>query len=362
MGADDDFTIIWTKQTQPPVGMQNSCTALPQQQQRAKKTARRKGCQDVPLIDTTAKLALRSKKTERLRHRQQKESKEVKSEIKCFLDLPFELLTEVFSFFLPSEIFALRRLNQFIRRFIDDNEHAIASRIIQRRYWVLVQCFPLPIPLSAVPLASQHALMSEPWQDLLKIHRNGYQHIQLINPRVVCMCMTCVLAWNNLNPLPTIPCGRMPRWNTKLLEMHASIVRAAMKSHLCYARILQTHLHSITRTIVWNSEWQRSKRVETPLHKTSSSSSSSPAAALKPRLYHLSDNDVAGETDEFLERYGPPSYQPIYMRDNYYTEEAFVPNRKWDKEGKSWKYYSKWPTPHQNDLVWLTARFAPPTV
>jgi len=75
-------------------------------------------------------------------------------------------------------------------------------------------------------------------------------------------------------------------------------------------------------------------------------------------LYHLTDEEAEAGTDEYLERSGPPSYQPIYMRDNYYNIEAFVPNRKWDKETRTWHYYSKWPKPHENDLAWLVARFS----
>ncbi|RMZ78840.1 hypothetical protein DV738_g3688, partial [Chaetothyriales sp. CBS 135597] len=352
-------TIIWTSQTQPLRGLQRPPSDGPVPATHAKKTARGKAGavhDEPPLIDTTAKLALRSKRTERLLRRQQKKESQkrevgVKSKIESFLGLPPELLTVVLSFLLPNEVLALRRLNQFTKEFIDDcdNERTIGNLIIQRRYTVLTQCFPLPVPFSVVqPAASQQALlMLAAWQARQKVQRNSYEHIQPINPRLVCTCMSCVLAWNNLNvildlahwqshldnrqPLPTIPRGA-----------------AVGGSQLTYARILQAHLNTITRTIVRNFRWHQQKTT------TYSSSQSE-------RLYHLTDDDIARETDEFLERYGPPSYQPIYMRDNYYTEEAFVPNRKWDKDGQVWKYYPKWPMPHQKDLAWLTARFVPQT-
>ena len=353
---DPQVTIIWPKQN---ASSDNQVPAVPLNKP-VKKASRRIQEDDGPLNDTTAKLALRSKKTERLQRRlQKKESRRVKSEIKSFLDLPLELLTDVLGHLLPEDIFALLRVNQFSREFVLDNEAAIASRIIQSRYWVLGQCFPLPIPLSAVDGLSRRALLSDRWQERLKIHRNSYQHIQQIDPALVCTCMSCVLAWNNLNivldlahwqhnlesrqPLPIIPRGRALEWNTALLEKHAQSIRKAMKSPIAYARILHVHLNTITRTIIRNSKWRRKGESKT---------------AVKPRLYHLSDEEVSEATDEFLERSGPPSYQPIYMRDNYYTVEAFVPNRKWQKEEQVWKFYSKWPNPHLNDLTWLAARFS----
>ena len=314
-----------------------------------------------PLNDTTVTLPLRSKKTERLQRKQQKKSdRKVHSEIKCFLDLPGELLIEVLGHFRPSDIFSLLRLNHFSRDFVLSNEASIAISIKQRRYWVLNQCFPLPIPLSAVEPFAHSALLSSKWQDRLKIHRNPYQHIKHINPREVCTCMSCVLAWNNLNiildlahwqtnlstrqPLPIIPRGRTPEWNQSLLSKHAFIVQLAISSPLTHARILQIHLATTTSTILRFSKWR--KKGENPNIQ-------------KPRLYHLLDSDAALETDEFLERSGPPSYQPIYMRDNYYSVEAFVPNRKWGKEEGRWFYYSKWPRPHLNDLGWVVSRFQP---
>lgn len=172
--------------------------------------------------------------------------------------------------------------------------------------------------------------------------------------------MSCVLAWNNLNivldlahwqqnfdtrePLPIIPRGRNPQWNVDLLDRHAEIVTRAMQSPLTYTRILQQHLDSTNRAIIRSGNWRKKgEKITIP----------------RPRLYHLTDEEAAAGTDEYLERSGPPSYQPIYMRDNYYSIEAFVPNRKWDKEEQRWQYYTKWPRPHENDLNWLVARFTP---
>ncbi len=315
--------------------------------------------EDEPLNDTTTILPLHSRKTGRLQRKQQKKSlRKVHSDIKSFLDLPGELLIEVLSHLRPSDTFRLLRLTHFCRDFILENEIGIAVSLKQRRYWVLSQCFPLPIPLSDVEPFAHNALLSEKWQERLKIHRNPYQHIKHIDPTAVCSCMSCVLAWNNLNvildlahwqtnlstrqPLPIIPRGQTPHWNVALLDEHASIIRRAMKSPLAHARILEKHLATTVSTIVRFSKWRKKGEKIT---------------IQKPRLYRLTDADAACETDQFLDRSGPPSYQPIYMRDNYYSVEAFVPNRKWDKEEQIWHYYSEWPKPHLNDLAWVVARF-----
>ncbi|EXJ86512.1 hypothetical protein A1O3_03463 [Capronia epimyces CBS 606.96] len=318
-----------------------------------------------PLVDTTAALALHSKKTARLQRRHQKKqsARKVHSDIQSLLDFPSELLLLMLSFLQPSDIYSLLRLNRSMRRFILDNETAIADSIMYRRYWVLRQCFPLPVMLDRVSDAARPALLSQQWQDRLKIHKNPYQHIKQIDPSFVCTCMSCVLAWNNLciildlahwqpnfdnrEPLPIIPRGRNPEWNVQLLEKNAQIVTKAMQSSLTHARILQKHLAVTTRTILRSGRWRRKGDKTTP------------APSQRPRLYHLTDEEAAAGTDEFLERSGPPSYQPIYMRDNYYSVEAFVPNRKWDRDEQRWQYYSKWPKPHENDLAWLVARFTP---
>lgn len=317
--------------------------------------------EDEPLIDTTTAIPLHSKKTARLEKRlQKKQARRVRSEIHSILDFPQELLSLILSFLQPSDHFILLRLNKSMRRFILDNERHLAENLITRRYWVLKQCFPPPVALEQIPPAARPALTSDQWQDRLRIHKNPYQHIKPIDPSILCTCMSCVLAWNNLNmildlshwqhnletrePLPIIPRGRNPDWNVQLLERHAEIVTKAMKSPLTYARILQKHLDTTTRTIIRSGKWRKKgEKLSIP----------------KPRTYHLTDAEAAEGTDEYLERSGPPSYQPPYMRDNYYTIEAFVPNRKWDKEIQKWMYYAKWPRPHENDLNWIVSRFTP---
>lgn len=313
-----------------------------------------------PLVDTTAKLALNSKKTSRLQRRAEKKRairKAHSHDIQSFLDLPPELLLEVLGDLLPSDLSQLFSLNTFMRNFILNNESAITEEIIRRRYWVLRQAFPLPVALDLVPVSARQTLLSQEWQDRLRIHKNPYQHIKPIDPTTVCTCMSCVLAWNNLciildlahwqinlenrRPIPNVPRGTTPKWNVDLLQSSADTVTKAMVSPLTYARILQTHLDTTTRTLIRSEKWR--KKGEKPLISL-------------PRLYLLTDADALSGTDAYLERRGPPSYQPIFMRDNYYSVEAFVPNRKWDKDERVWKYYSRWPKPHEYDLAWLSSR------
>lgn len=73
------------------------------------------------------------------------------------------------------------------------------------------------------------------------------------------------------------------------------------------------------------------------------------------RLYRLSDEDIALETDAFLERSGPPSFEFPFTRDNYYMLLSYLPNRRWDssEEGR-WLYYGAL---HDNDLAWATRMY-----
>lgn len=312
---------------------------------------------DEPLVDTTESIPLKSKKTERMQKRQQKKLKKttVTSETKSFLELPPELLQEVLSHLQPSDIFRLLRLNKSTRDFILDNESLIAKDIIVHRYHTLARSFHLPVPLSKVDDTAQAALLSKNWQDRLQIHKKPYQHVRVIDPAKVCTCMSCMLSWNNLNvildlaffqrhldsrePIPMIPRGTYPEWNRKLTERNACIVERAMQSPLHYAAILQIHLNTIVGTLT------RQVRVgKKTCHPR--------------RLFHLSTTDIESGTDLFLERSGPPSYEFPFHRDNYYSLEAYVPNRKWDRDDQIWKYASTG-QPHDNDLSWVVARFQP---
>lgn len=312
---------------------------------------------DEPLVDTTESIPLKSKKTERMQKRQQKKLKKttVTSETKSFLELPPELLQEVLGHLRPSDIFRLLRLNKSTRDFVLGNESLIAKDIIVYRYHTLARSFHLPVPLSKVDETAQAALLSKNWQDRLQIHKKPYQHIRVIDPAKVCTCMSCMLSWNNLNvildlaffqrhldsrePIPMIPRGTYPEWNRKLTERNASIVERAMQSPLHYAAILQIHLNTIVGTLT------RQVRVgKKTCHPR--------------RLFHLSTTDIESGKDVFLERSGPPSYEFPFHRDNYYSLEAYVPNRKWDRDEQAWIYGTPG-KPHENDLSWVVARFQP---
>ena len=304
--------------------------------------------EDEPLIDTTAALTLHSKKTSRQTRRQT--AKERKKALRPSLNsLPSELLLQILLYLKPSDLFRLQRVSHFTRQFLTENETSIAQSVITDRYSILCRCFPTPIPLPEVPQSFHTVLFSSTRQQMLRIHRNPYQHVQPITFEEVCTCLTCILAWNNLcmivdlahwqnnlrnrEPIPMIGRGRRPEWNDKLLTANAEVVRHAMKSRLWYAAVLEKHLATTTNAIM-RSLPRRLKDTDFT------------------RLYHLTEDDVAQETDHFLARSGPPSYEFPFHRDNYYSLEAYVPNRKWDKEEQKWRYYENWQEQHMKDLTW----------
>jgi hypothetical protein len=320
-----------------------------------KKTASTLNDDDEPLVDTTAALPLHSKKTERMQKRLQKKSKKKPApKPQSFLDLPSELLLDIFTYLRPSDLFRLQRLNRTTKSFIQENEAIISREIIRTRYSVLAQCFPLPIAFSTLDPKYHSALLSSKRQDLLAIHKKPYQHVKPLDPLDICTCMTCVFAWNNLctivdlahwqqaldsrEPIPMIPRGQNPEWNQDLITRNATLVQAAMKSPLVYTALLALHLNTTTRTILRRSKYIKARPV-LPEH----------------RPYQLSLAEAAQESDMYLARKGPPSYEFPYHRDNYYNLEAYVPNRKWSREEECWKYYAG--TQHERDLEWVRDRF-----
>lgn len=310
-----------------------------------------------PLVDTTAALPLHSKKTERLQKRLQRKSKKKPTKTPTtFLELPSELLHEILTHLLPGDLLRLQCLNRPTRDFIHDNERSLAKEIIRLRYPILSQCFPLPVPFPALDPIYHDSLLSKKRQDLLTIHKKPYQHVQPLDAHEICTCMTCVFAWNNLctiadlahwqanldarEPIPMIPRGQAPPWNSELLARNAAFVRAAVARPLIYTLLLARHLDTTTRTILRRSKYIKARPV-LPEH----------------RAYELSLADAAQGTDAYLARKGPPSYEFPYHRDNYYNLEAYVPNRKWSREEGCWKYYAA--TQHERDLEWVRGRFGP---
>ena len=310
--------------------------------------------EDEPLVDTTAALPLRSKKTLRLKRKiADKQMKAAqRPPVTNLMDLPPELLQEVFGYLRASDVILLLRVSHSVHDCVLDHEKAITRDIIRRRYWVLSRSFPVPVAFKDVDPSARPALLSDGRQDMLQIHKKPYTHVKGIDPHSICTCVSCVFAWNNLclildlahwqknlnerEPIPMIQRGTAPEWNRKLLDKHAAVVEKAMTSRLGYARILEKHLRTTIETI------SRTIRGKKTMHPR--------------RLYHLTPPEAAKETDEFLERMGPPSYEFPWHRDNYYGLEAYVPNRKWSKEQEKWLYYAD--GLHERDLQFIKERFS----
>lgn len=306
-----------------------------------------------PLVDNTAILPLHSKKTDRMQKRQNKKSQKVGL---SFTDLPPEILLEISSWLRVADVFRLSRTSRSMTNFVQNHGTNIANRILRVRYWVLHRCFPAPVAIDSVPEEYHESLLDVRRQELLNIHKKSYhQHIEMIDPKAVCTCLTCIFAWNNLcllvdlhhwqddlnrgDPIPMIQRGTPPQWNEMLLKENADVVRSAIKQPLMYAAILEKHLATITGTILRSSQWKK---------KTTSA---------KPRLYHMTDWDVVSGTDAFLERKGPPSYDFPFHRDVYYSLEAYLPNRRWDDH--KWNYYPRAPAQHNRDLEWVKSAAQP---
>jgi hypothetical protein len=304
------------------------------------------------LVDTTAILPLRSKRTERLQKKNLKRIKKpVQSDVKSLLEFPFELTLEILSILRPSDIFNLFRVSRSMGDFIKQNENQICQAMIRLRYPILTKCFPLPMRFDDLDESIHAAILSSKHQRRLHIHKRPYQHISSADPQSTCSCMSCVLAWNNLNlvvdlahwqnhlshrePITMITRGGRPQWNTDLVAANATIVDKAIAHPLWYARLLEKHLDTTVRTIVRQSAVYR--KGGPPVTDVPSTQ----------RLYHLSADDIAGETDSFAQRSGPPSYEFPFHRDKYYTLGAHLPNRRWD-EGK-WIYYGDL---HDTDIAW----------
>lgn len=65
----------------------------------------------------------------------------------------------------------------------------------------------------------------------------------------------------------------------------------------------------------------------------------------------MSIEDAARETDDFLERSGPPSLDFPFHRDNYYMLEAYLPNRGWSTEQQRWMYVPE--SQHDMDVLFV---------
>ncbi|TVY40455.1 hypothetical protein LOCC1_G005732 [Lachnellula occidentalis] len=186
-----------------------------------------------PLIDTTTALPLRSKRTSRLQKKRHQKATSTKQTATLW-DLPSEILLDILRLLKPSAIFRVSRANQALRAFILEEEERIARQVIETRYAVLAQCFVVPRLLNTLD-AEAKAALSDGGRVGASVHgggngkKTGYQHIAVPDAGVVCTCLTCLLAWNNIclvvdfahwqrnldagEPIPMIPRGKFPEWN-----------------------------------------------------------------------------------------------------------------------------------------------------
>ncbi|KAF2965737.1 hypothetical protein GQX73_g7837 [Xylaria multiplex] len=285
------------------------------------------------LDDKTEALTLRSKRTERLRKKQTKKAMKMKDIPQDFLGLlPYELILQILTLLKPSELFRLQQTSKWFYEFITQEETRIARTVLGLRYSCLEKSFRLPVLLADIDPAIHSLLQTPERQEILTIHKKPYQHIRPPEPTEVCTCLTCTLRWSALaiivdfahwqehldkgEPIPMVPRGKFPEWNQTIITAHAAIVRKALYSPLWYARLLEVHLDSTTRSIRRHVANKGNKR----------------------RRFRMTDDDVNSGTDAFLTRSGPPSLDFPYHRDNYYLLETFVPNRSWSQDWSRWLY------------------------
>lgn len=341
-----------------------------------------------PLEDKTEALTLRSKKTERAQKKQQLLAAKEKSKPapRGLLDLPYELLLEILCLLRPSDLFNLRRAGKGYNAFITSEELRIAQHVVSWRYSCLAQCFRLPVLISDMQLQQWQQrqqrkdgnvnngedeeaeddfdilsiLQSPERQDRLGIHKRPYSHVAPPDPAEVCTCLTCVLRWSALclivdfahwqtdldrgEPIPTWTRSEpVPEWNRRLVARNAAVVRKALSfdrsnlgegregasepvGGLWHARLLETHLDSITRANRRQAANKGNQR----------------------RRFQVTAADVAAGTDAFLERNGPPTIDFPYHRDNYYMMEAFMPTRTWIAGKEKWVYVDA--SQHDRDI------------
>lgn len=264
-----------------------------------------------PLQDNTETLLLRSKRTERKHKRQAKRERQRNAVVKL-TTLPTELILESLKLLQPTDVFNFGLVNHRFHSVVIANANVVGDAIINQRYPLLVQCFPLPKLLSDVNPAVRALLSDEKRQVRLGIHHKPYQHVWPPNSKVLCTCLTCIMTWNNLclaldfahwqnhldsgEPIPIIPRGQSPEWNAKLVQRNAHIVGTALYNSLWHARILERHLESTVRAIRRHAKNKGNKR----------------------KHVEMTDEDADVGTDAFLTKPGPLSLEFPFQRDEYY--------------------------------------------
>ncbi|KAI1340638.1 hypothetical protein F5Y15DRAFT_46744 [Xylariaceae sp. FL0016] len=297
------------------------------------------------LEDKTESLSLHSKRTERLRKKQTRKAQKNSHGSRDLLGLPYELVLEILSYLRPSDLFQLLQTSKSLRAFILHDEATLSRSISRWRYGCLSKCFRLPVLLSEMDPSLHPFLQTTDRQNLLTIHKKPYQHIAPPDPTEICTCLTCLLRWSALclvvdfarwqghlergQPIPMIQRGEQPEWNQKLIAANANIVRKAFHSPLWHASLLETHLNSTVKAIRRQAANKGNRR----------------------RRFRMTQEDVDSETDFFLSRSGPASYDVPYHRDNYYMLEAYVPNRGWSEDIHKWLYLPA--DQHDRDIDYL---------
>jgi hypothetical protein len=299
-----------------------------------------------PVVDTTQALQLNSKKLERLRKKQERRAaKTAHHATGSILDLPYELITDILELLRPSDVFRLSRTCRAFHTFLRDEEANLAKKIIDRRYVAIAKCFRLPVRLSDVDASIHPLLQDDGRQEISTMKKKPYQHLRSPNLQEVCTCMTCLLRWHSLNlivdfnywqdnldkgePILVIPRGRNPSWNQFLVEDNAMYVSKALERPMWHALLLETHLNSMVRSIARQRENKGNKR----------------------RRFRVTEEDEKSGTDLFLERYGPPSTELPFHRDQYYLLETYMPNRGWNSEEQRWMYMPA--DQHDKDVVFV---------
>lgn len=323
-----------------------------------------------PLVDLTKNLSLHSKRTERATRKQQKRDKKA-AEAASFLSLPSELLLDISGHLRPSDCLRLRSTCSALKALFDVHGEAVAKHLVSQRYSSLARCFPRPVLLRNVDAKYHVALQSQRRQRMLEIHKRPYQHIKPQDPNYTCSCLTCILAWNNLcvvvdlahwqnrldhrEPLDIIDRGTNPGWNVELVLKNGIIVEMALQNTLWYALILEKHLDTTVRTI---QRYRRSGKAFLSQNQKTRDKNGRPVQRYIPvdksaAPYDMTNEDAKSETDQWLDRQGPPCYEFPWRRDVYYALETYLPNRRYDSKKGTWLYYQV--NQHDLDLEWTIA-------
>ncbi|KAF2267495.1 hypothetical protein CC78DRAFT_577205 [Lojkania enalia] len=303
---------------------------------------------DEPLEDKTVAIPLKSKRTERVQRKRAIRDQKRK-EAASLSQLPTELILEILKLLHASDVFSFAVVDRRFHSLVLANASIIGDEIIERRYAILAQCFPLPHLLADVDPSIQPLLVEPTRQKQLGIHKKPYQHVHPPDPHFVCTCLTCILTWNNLSlildfahwqdnldngkPIPILPRGRTTEWNQALIDRYAEIVRKALGNSLWHAWILELHLGSTIRSIKRHQENKGNKR----------------------KHVEMTEEEAEAGTDQFLAKPGPLSLEFPFNRDEYYMLEAYIPNRWWKKAEQKWVYTIA--GQHSRDLG-LLVRFA----